>query len=87
MKSTESAEELRKIAAAINRIANRLVVEDEKPVTLETVMAALVERSQNGYTAQVRALLKKYSALKLTDVDPNDYADILAEAEDINDSG
>ncbi|MCD8174529.1 MAG: hypothetical protein LUD41_01065 [Phascolarctobacterium sp.] len=87
MKSTESAEELRKIAAAINRIANRLVVEDEKPVTLETVMAALVERSQNGHTAQVRALLKKYGALMLTDVDPNDYADILAEAEDINDSG
>ena len=53
----------------------------EKPVTLEQVRAALAEKSQQGFTAEVRALLEKYGAPKLSQIDPVNYAALLADAE------
>ena len=53
----------------------------EKVVTLEQVRAVLAEKSQDGLTAEVRALLEKYGAQKLSAVDPKDYAALLKEAE------
>ena len=50
-------------------------------VTLEQVRAVLTEKSRSGYTAQVRELLSKYGATKLSDVDPSAYAALLADAE------
>jgi hypothetical protein len=52
-----------------------------KPVTLETVRAALAEKSRAGHTAEVRELLKKHGAEKLSAIDPAEYAALLAEAE------
>jgi len=58
---------------------------EEKPaakaVTLEQVRAALADKSQQGFTADVRALLGKYGALKLSQIDPVNYAALLADAE------
>jgi len=54
---------------------------EEKPVTLEQVRAVLAEKSHDGFTAEVRALLEKYGASKLSQIDPSKYADLLAEAE------
>ena len=54
---------------------------EEKTVTLEQVRAALAEKSHDGFTAEVRALLEKYGASKLSQIDPSKYADLLAEAE------
>ena len=53
----------------------------EKVVTLEQVRAVLAEKSQDGLTAEVRALLEKYGAQKLSAVDPKDYAALLKDAE------
>jgi len=52
-----------------------------KPVTLEQVRAALAEKSQLGFTANVRSLLEKYGAPKLSQIDPANYAALLADAE------
>ena len=52
-----------------------------KPVTLEQVRATLAEKSQLGFTANVRALLEKYGAPKLSQIDPTNYAALLADAE------
>ena len=52
-----------------------------KAVTLEQVRAALAEKSQQGFTANVRALLEKYGAPKLSQIDPANYAALLADAE------
>jgi len=41
----------------------------------------LAEKSHDGFTAEVRALLEKYGASKLSQIDPSKYADLLAEAE------
>lgn len=53
----------------------------EKVVTLEQVRAVLAEKSHDGLTAEVRALLEKYGAKKLSGVDPQNYAELLKEAE------
>jgi hypothetical protein len=53
----------------------------EKTVTLEQVRAVLAEKSHDGFTAEVRALLEKYGASKLSQIDPSKYAALLAEAE------
>jgi len=54
---------------------------EEKAVTLEQVRAVLAEKSHDGFTAEVRALLEKYGASKLSQIDPSKYAALLAEAE------
>ena len=54
-----------------------------KPVTLEQVRAVLADKSQQGLTADVRALLEKYGAPKLSQIDPASYAALLADAENL----
>ena len=55
--------------------------QEEKPLTLEEVRAVLAEKSRAGYTAEVRELLNKHGADKLSGIDPAEYAALLAEAE------
>lgn len=52
----------------------------EKPITLETVRAMLAEKSRAGHTAEVRALLEKHGAAKLSEIDSAEYSALLAEA-------
>lgn len=54
---------------------------EAKPLTLEEVRAALAEKSRAGHTAEVKALLIKHGADKLSDIDPAEYPALLAEAE------
>lgn len=52
-----------------------------KTITLEEVRAALAEKSRSGKTVAVKELLTKHGANRLSDVDPAEYAALLAEAE------
>lgn len=52
-----------------------------KSVTLSEVRAVLAEKSRKGFTAEVRQLLQKYGAEKLSEVDAVKYADLMADAE------
>ena len=52
-----------------------------KAITLEKVRAVLAEKSHDGYTDQVRGLLQKFGAEKLSGVDPKHYAALLKDAE------
>ena len=54
---------------------------EEKPLTLEQVRATLAEKSRAGHTAEVKALLLKHGADKLSDIDPAEYPALLADAE------
>ncbi len=54
---------------------------EEKPLTLEEVRAVLAEKSRSGHTEEVRELLAKHGADKLSEIDPAEYAALLAEAE------
>ena len=90
-------EELRKCAAVISDAANWLSEQfsgdeepeaptpvKEPPLTLEAVRAVLANKSRAGYTAQIRSLLQKYGADKLSGVDPANYKALLADAEELN---
>ena len=83
-------EELRNAAAVINEAADFLaaqfsftaVKEEIKPaLTLEEVRAVLADKSRAGHTAEIRELLKKYGANKLSGVDPKHYEALLKDAE------
>ena len=85
--------ELRDIASSINDIANWLTdafgntdsaeaaPTPEKTYSLEEVRAILAEKSRDGFTAQIRDLLQKYGAIKLSEVDPTRYGGLVADAE------
>lgn len=56
--------------------------EKAKPaLTLEEVRAVLADKSRAGHTTEIRELLKKYGASKLSLVDPKHYEALLREAE------
>ena len=83
-------------ATAINDVANTLsemfsTASDEEPhdvaapaepqLTLEQVRAVLADKSRMGFTAEIRTLLQKYGAAKLSGIDPANYEALLAEVE------
>lgn len=92
--------DLRSAAATINEVANTLAemfstTADEAPdtaapadpaLTLEQVRAVLADKSRKGYTAEIRTLLQKYGAAKLSGIDPVHYKALLADAEVLTDA-
>ena len=91
----QTIEELRSAAAAISDAADWLTkmfsgepqAEDaptsspEQVLTLEQVRAVLADKSRQGHTAEIRALLRKYGADKLSGIDPSQYPALMADAE------
>lgn len=57
--------------------------EPSKKIGLEDVRAVLAKLSQHGKTAEVKDLITKYGASKLSDVDEGKYEDLLKDAEGI----
>lgn len=57
---------------------------EKKELKLEDVRKVLAERSRAGYTTQIRELLLKYGASKLSAVDPKDYEALLFDVEGLN---
>ena len=53
----------------------------EPVLTLEQVRAILADKSRMGFTAEIRALLQKYGAAKLSGIDPANYKALVADAE------
>lgn len=92
--------DLRSAAATINEVANTLTemfsttadetsdaaVPAEPRLTLEQVRAVLADKSRNGHTAEIRSLLQKYGAAKLSGIDPANYKALLADAEVLTDA-
>lgn len=54
---------------------------EQKPIALEDVRVVLAEKSRAGHTAEVRELLLKHGANKLSEIDPAEYPSLLKEAE------
>lgn len=80
----KSAEEPKKEAPKVAKAkAEKPAKEPEEVITIEQVRAVLAEKSQAGFTAQVKALLESFDANKLSAVKPEDYKDLMAAAQDI----
>lgn len=54
---------------------------EEKQISMEKVRAVLAEKSISGHREAVKALLNKYGAEKLSEVDPTEYKALLDDAE------
>ena len=94
--------DLRTAAATINDVANTLAEmfsgdphtggadepadPAEPQLTLEQVRAVLADKSRNGHTAEIRSLLQKYGAAKLSGIDPANYKALLTDAEVLTDA-
>jgi len=52
-------------------------------VTLEKVRGMLADKSRAGHTAEVRAIITKYGAEKLSEIAPENYEAIIREAEEL----
>ena len=87
----EIANQLMSLTGCLNGLISLLFENEVNPetadtpntpaVSLEDIRAILAEKSRDGYTTQVRALLEKHGAGKLSEIDPSKYAVLLAEAE------
>lgn len=53
----------------------------EMVYTKEDVRAVLAEKASAGYRAEVKALLGKYGAAQLKEVDPKNYTSLMEEAQ------
>ena len=72
----------------VNVIIGAMLLKQAYGLTDEEVVevrAVLAEKSRSGYTAQVRALLEKHGAAKLSEVDPVEYPALLEDAEELGD--
>lgn len=78
----EVADALAEMFSATKAEATPAPVSPAEPIlTLEQVRAVLAEKSRMGFTPQVRALLQKYGAHKLSAVDPANYESLMQDAE------
>ena len=79
MFSTASADEAPDVAAP------DVAAPAEPQLTLEQVRAVLADKSRMGFTAEIRSLLQKYGAAKLSGIDPANYKALIADAEVLGD--
>ena len=56
---------------------------ETKTVTFVELRSRLAEISRAGHTAEIKELITKHGAEKLSDVKETDYAALLAEAEEL----
>lgn len=84
--------DMKTLAGSLQVLANALAepettnetkteLEPKLEITLEQVRALLGKKSIAGYTAQVKELLHKYGADKLSGIDPEQYPALMADAE------
>ena len=77
---------LRNAAQLINEVVDELDKAPEEPkakIEFTTVRAVLAQKAATGFKAEVKALLGKFNAEKLSDIRPEDYEQLMNEAEGI----
>ena len=57
------------------------VKQEEKTYEIEDVRKILADKSRLGHTAKIREILEKYGAKKLSEIDPSNYKDLVADVE------
>ena len=55
--------------------------EEKKSVSLEDDRAVLAEKSRRGFTEEVKEIISKHGADRLSGIDPSEYESLLSEAE------
>lgn len=88
---TGIAENLVGVAEGLKKLAEILPSKTESPktqeptkVTLEEVRSVLTALSAEGKTTQVRNLIEKYGATKLSEIDPVFYKELMEDAKNVS---
>ena len=55
--------------------------QQESPATLEDIRALMAQKTQEGKSKEIKELLQKYGAAKLSAVKPEDYPALMQEAQ------
>ena len=61
--------------------AKKAAAEQPKAPAFEEVRHRMTMIAQAGFSAEIKALITKYGAKKLSDIDPSQYEGLLAEAD------
>ncbi len=81
---------LEKLAVLVKELAggeaDAAPQKEEKAPTFEEVRGFLAEISRSGKTAEMKALLSKYGAVKLSDVKEKDFPSLLKDAKELADA-
>ena len=56
-------------------------VQQESPATLEGIRALMAQKTQEGMSKEIKELLQKYGAAKLSAVKPEDYPALMQEVQ------
>ena len=83
IKAIDVVLETSKLVAPAVVEAEAVKEEPKKNVTLVEVRTALAGLSRDGYTNDVRSLLKKYGSDKLSGIKEEDYEALLSDAESL----
>ncbi len=90
----QAVEDMRRLSDSLQKVcetvmdgmsekeAPKAITKKEAPeITLEKVRGVLAQRRQEGYTAEVKALIQKYGAERPGEVDPKNFQALLKDAE------
>lgn len=74
--------DIMELAEQVSQVSVAIEVKPEAPtVTLEEVRAVLAQKSNEGKATEIKALLEKYGAQKLSSVDSAQFGALLVDAE------
>lgn len=85
------------VQAVCEAVTEGLSVEQEKPkaieakptkpkepeISLEKVRSVLAKKSEAGFTSEVRGIIQKYGANRLSEIDPKNFEAVIADAEEL----
>ena len=84
-------EDAENLASSIGVLLTELEIDEELPkeevkqeettYEIEDVRKILADKSRLGHTAKIRELLEKYGAKKLSEIEPSNYKDLVADVE------
>ena len=75
------SEKVSVISKVIVEIISEFQTEAAKEFTFTEVRTILAEKSRAGHTADIKKILVSHGAEKLSEIDPSEYAAIVAEVE------
>lgn len=92
MDKKELASMMLKVSSDLHQLADSIskaceAIRDEpaeakkKEITLEQVRGVLAKKSEAGFTAEVKGIIQKFGAKRLSEIDPKDYKAVMEEAE------
>ena len=78
---SKTAEKTQKAQPSATEKAQKQDAAQEQPATLEGIRALMAQKTQEGKSKEVKELLQKFGAAKLSAVKPEDYPALMQEAQ------